>query len=208
MSLNSLSSFLFVGLGNPGSRYEMTRHNMGYLVLQAWAKQQGWSFKEEKNFVAQVAKGYLDQQAVSLLLPLTYMNLSGLAVKRYMDYFKIPVPHLVVITDDIALAFGQLRLKMQGGAGGHNGLKNIEAHIGAHYMRLRMGIGHPGQRPLVDYVLDSFSPLEKQILPAFIGYGIETLQRLLKEDPSRVMNQVNAVSPSLEKPNDLTKPPL
>lgn len=201
--------FLFVGLGNPGPLYEMTRHNMGYLVVQALARRLAYFFKEDKRFNARVAKGVSEGKAVHLLLPLTYMNLSGTAVRRYMDYFKIPLSGLIVITDDIALSFGQLRLRAMGSAGGHNGLKSIETHVGTNqYMRLRMGIGHPGQQVLTDYVLGPFSLLEQQELPSFIDGGVEILQRLLKEQILQVMNTVNSVSGRIQEPTDLTKPPL
>jgi PTH1 family peptidyl-tRNA hydrolase len=209
-----LQSFLFVGLGNPGPQYEMTRHNMGYLVVQAFAKHQSWSFKEDRRFNARVAKGISENKTVHLVLPLTYMNLSGITVRRYMDYFKLPLNHLVVITDDIALAFGQQRLRAMGSAGGHNGLRSLESHLGtSHFTRLRMGIGHPGQKGLADYVLDSFSPTEQQELPTFIDRGVEILQRLLKENLSHVMNAVNTVSRQIKQEPfigpesiDLTKP--
>lgn len=215
MTQKDLPSILFVGLGNPGRQYEMTRHNMGYLVIQAFAKRLGWSFKEDHRFNAMIVKGSVEGREVHLLLPLTYMNLSGQAVMRYMHYFKIPFDRLVVITDDVALAFGKLRLRGIGSAGGHNGLKSIESSLGtSHYKRLRMGIGHPGERVLADYVLEMFDPIERQCLPVFIDSGVEILQRLLKENFSHVMTSVNSVlrQEKLIKPEveviDLTKPPV
>lgn len=211
------NSFLFVGLGNPGPQYALTRHNMGYLVVQAFAERLGWVFKEDKRFNARVAKGMSENKTVHLVLPLTYMNLSGTAVRRYVDYFKLSLDRLVVVTDDIALPFGQLRLRTLGSAGGHNGLKSVEAHLGTtHYTRLRMGIGHPGQKVLVDYVLDLFSHSEQEELPIVIDRGVEILQRLLRESASHVMNTVNTVPKqqtkgeklSGQEPTDLTKPPL
>jgi PTH1 family peptidyl-tRNA hydrolase len=206
--------FLFVGLGNPGSQYEMTRHNMGYLVIQAFAHRLEWSLKEDRRFNARVVKGGVDNHTIHLLLPLTYMNLSGNAVRRYADYFKLPLTSLIIVTDDIALPFGQLRLRNMGSAGGHNGLKSIEACFGTtHYKRLRMGIGHPGEKMLADYVLEPFSHAEQQELSTFIDRGVEVLQRLLKESFSHVMTSVNDVSCQIKqksesKPIDLTKPPV
>lgn len=184
--------FLFVGLGNPGSEYEMTRHNMGYLVIQAFARKMGWHLKEEKRLSAYVAKGLIEEKTVHLMLPTTYMNLSGEAVRRYLDFFKLEAPSVTVVVDDIALPFGQLRLKTMGSTGGHNGLKSIEAHLGtSHYQRLRMGIGHPGPHSLVDYVLDPFTREELEKLETFINRGVDVLQRLLRESVSHVMNTVN-----------------
>ena len=210
-----MQSFLFVGLGNPGPQYVLTRHNMGCLVVQEFAHRLGWSLKEDRRFNAKVAKGISENKTIHLVLPLTYMNLSGNAVRRYVDYFKIPLNGVVVVTDDIALAFGQLRLRMMGSAGGHNGLRSIEACLGtSHYKRLRMGIGHPGEKMLVNYVLETFSSTEQQELPTFIDRGIEVLQRLLKESFSHAMKSVNTVprqttlkQRSAAEPIDLTKPP-
>src|SRR5262249_53882417 len=145
----------------------------------------------------------------------TYMNLSGNAVRRYVDYFKVPLNSLVIVTDDMALPFGQLRLRHMGSSGGHNGLKSIEACLGtSHYKRLRMGISHPGEKTWVDYVLEPFSSTEQQELPTFIDRGVEVLQRLLKESFSHVMSSVNAVPRKKRaEPTDLysfrsKRPPL
>jgi peptidyl-tRNA hydrolase, PTH1 family len=193
-------SLLFVGLGNPGLQYALTRHNLGFLVVEGFAKDMGLSLKADRRFNARVAKGIEENIAIHLLLPMTYMNLCGVAVGRYIDYFKVPLNHVMIVTDDISLAFGKLRLRSMGSAGGHNGLRSVEAHLGtSHYMRLRMGIGHPGEQMLANYVLEAFSQTEQQELPAFIDRGVEVLKRLLKESFSRVMNSVNT---------ELTKPPL
>lgn len=184
--------FIFVGLGNPGAQYAMTRHNMGYLVVEAFAAQHGWLLKEDGQFNARIAKGVLEEQTVHLLLPLTYMNLSGQAVKRYLNYFKIAVNQVLIIMDDIALPFGELKLRAMGTSGGHNGLKSIETSLGtSHYKRLRMGIGDPGEKMLASYVLESFSLTEQQSLSEFIDFGTNVMKRLLKESFIQVMNQVN-----------------
>lgn len=208
-------TFLFVGLGNPGREYENTRHNLGLRVVQEWAERLGWPMREDRRFKAKVAKGVSDQFTVHLVLPWTYMNLSGTAVKPYVDYFKIPLSRVVVVIDDISLAFGQLRLRGVGSSGGHNGLKSIEHCLGtSHYMRLRMGIGHPGETMLADYVLEPFNQVEQKELTAFIDRGVQVLQRLLKEDFGQVMTSVNPVPRQVQKPGtapgptDLTKPPV
>ena len=212
MTHTDAQTILFVGLGNPGPHYAMTRHNLGYLVVQALAQRYEWVLKDDRRFNAKVAKGKIENKNVHLVLPLTFMNLSGTAVRRYVDYYKIPLKSVVVITDDVSLPFTQLRLRTMGSAGGHNGLKSIEASLGTtRYMRLRMGIGHPGEKLLANFVLEPFSPAEQQELPPFIDRGLEVLQLLLKESISRVMNRVNTgpVPKQQEvKPKDLTKPPL
>ena len=120
----------------------MTRHNLGELVVRAFAHKQGWVFKEEKRFQAYVAKAVFEDKQLILVVPLTYMNESGQAVRAVLDFYKLPAEQTIVVCDDIALNFGAMRLRTEGSAGGHNGLKSVEAHLGTiRYMRLRMGIG-------------------------------------------------------------------
>jgi PTH1 family peptidyl-tRNA hydrolase len=184
--------YIFAGLGNPGVQYEMTRHNIGFLVIKAFAVRLGWHFKENKLLNAYVVKGLIKEKGVHLVLPMTYMNQSGLALRRYLDYYKLNVKHLVVVVDDIALSFGQLRLRENGSAGGHNGLKSVETHLGTrHYARLRMGIGHPGEKVLADYVLDPFTKNELEHLGSFISRGVDILQRVMEEDFTRVIHAAN-----------------
>jgi len=213
-SNTSPTHFIFVGLGNPGLRYEMTRHNMGYLVVKAFAKQMQWQFKEEKRFNSLVVKAEYGGAIIHLLMPLTFMNLSGVALKSYLEFYKLPLEKVVVITDDFALPFGQMRLKTMGSSGGHNGLKNIEQQLGTNqYARLRMGISHPAGRNLADYVLETFNQEEQASLMSIVDLGRDILLRLIKEDISQVMNMVNSVSRSPSKKEgmteesiDLTKP--
>lgn len=193
---------LFIGLGNPGPKYAFTRHNMGYLVIQAFAELQGWSFKEDKHFQGLTVKGQIGDAIVHLLLPLTYMNESGRAVRKYLDFFKIDPGQMVVVCDDVALEFGEMRLRSSGSAGGHNGLKSIEAHIGTReYLRLRMGIGqhHPLQG-MADYVLDRFTKEELLLLPNVVQQSVIVITQLLKESVAQVMNAVNRKSRKLSRP--------
>jgi peptidyl-tRNA hydrolase, PTH1 family len=186
---------VIVGLGNPGKKYEMTRHNMGYLVVKAFAQSQGWSFKEEKPFSSAVAKGKMDGSTVHLLLPMTYMNESGVALRRYIDFYRLAPGQVMVVSDDVALAYGEMRLREMGSPGGHNGLKSIEAHLGTdRYVRLRMGIKTDQQRDiLADYVLDTFSQQELEGLTAFVERGATVLKRLMMGEPiGHVMSAVNA----------------
>lgn len=193
--------YVIVGLGNPGKKYALTRHNIGYLVVQALAAAKGWQFKEEPQFSAQVAKGRVDGKTVHLLLPLTYMNESGQAVRRYLDFYKLGPQQLRVVCDDIALPFGELRVRAAGSSGGHNGLKSIQAHLHTtYYVRLRMGIGCEVQNTLADYVLDNFSADELQHIAAFIERGCHTITRLINEDVSVVMNAVNGRKNTLKNP--------
>jgi PTH1 family peptidyl-tRNA hydrolase len=183
---------LFVGLGNPGKKYEMTRHNIGFMVVKAMGTSLGWEFREKKYCQAWVAKGEFQGKTIHLMMPSTFMNESGLAVRRYMEDIKLEPHDLLVIVDDIALPYGELRLRSEGSAGGHNGLKSIEAHLGTrHYARLRIGIGHHGEVDLADYVLDKFTSDEQRTLPECVQRGTQVINQLVGQNITDVMKIVN-----------------
>jgi peptidyl-tRNA hydrolase, PTH1 family len=190
-----VTAWVVAGLGNPGKRYEMTRHNFGDLVVRGVAAKFGWAFKEEKRFQALLARGVIGEKPFFLLLPTTYMNESGRAVKALLDYFKLSPSQLIVVCDDLALPFGTLRLRPEGSAGGHNGLKSVEGEIGtSRYARLRMGIGRglvEIAEPMIDYVLDTFSSEEMVALPKLLERGGTALVDLAESPIEIVMNRVN-----------------
>lgn len=175
-----------VGLGNPGVRYEKTRHNIGFLVVQAFAKRRGISLKREKKFEALYGKS----ETYHFLLPQTYMNLSGHPVAKMSHYYGIEPAEILVVTDDIALAFGQLRLKAMGGAGGHNGLKSLIQVLGQGFPRLRIGVGAPiGE--VSDYVLGVFNGEQQTRLPEVIEASCDCLDSIEEKDFGRAMTQWN-----------------
>lgn len=184
---------VFVGLGNPGRKYAKTRHNLGFLVVEQLASSLGWPLIDDKRFKAKTSKGRLNEAEVHLLLPQTYMNESGWSVRQYLDYYQLEAGQLVVVADDTALKFGHLRLRRQGSAGGHNGLKSIIAHLGLQeFSRLRMGIGsQPVEQSLADYVLSDFSAEEAVGLDEFVKRGAAILKSLTAESIAKVMNRVN-----------------
>ncbi len=141
--MTSLS--MIVGLGNPGAQYAFTRHNIGFLVLERVAQKLDIRFKIESRLSGALAKGSCESQACVLLLPTTYMNLSGMAVRKALNFFRIPFPHprsLLVVTDDVYLPFGKMRMRSQGSAGGHNGLESINQELSSReFWRLRVGVG-------------------------------------------------------------------
>lgn len=190
MSENHL---VIIGLGNPGKRYEMTRHNIGYLLAQAFAHIHGWHFKDEKRLQVQVAKGKVGDTTVHLVLPTTYMNESGLAAQKYLSYYKLTPNDVLVVTDDVALPFEEMRLREQGSAGGHNGLRSLIQHFGTtQFPRLRLGVGRgKPQQELADYVLEPFSSREMAKIKDFIEKGVDVVKRLLTQDITSVMNEVN-----------------
>lgn len=168
--------YLVVGLGNPGEKYENTRHNIGFKVLDEFAEERNAKFETIK--LGDVATAKWKGRTVVLLKPSTFMNLSGKAVNYYMQKEKIPLDKVMIITDDIALPFGKLRLKGKGSDGGHNGLKNIQEVLGtSSYARLRFGVGnefHKGKQ--VDYVLGEWDTEELKTLPERIKTATEFIK--------------------------------
>lgn len=164
---------LIVGLGNPGRQYERTRHNLGFIVLRHLAKKWGIFFKKVEKLEGELALLTFEERNIYFFLPTTFMNLSGRAVKKALDYYKIPfkMAHtLLVVVDDVYLDFGDLRLKEKGGTGGHKGLKSIEEYLLTdEYTRLRLGIGPKEENCLLeDYVLGKFTEIEQNSLPEFV----------------------------------------
>ena len=166
---------LIVGLGNPGSAYEKTRHNVGFMVIDALLQRHRCAAIKKASF-----EGELFKCAEHYLLkPLTYMNLSGRSVAGVKQFYKID--DVIVIHDDLDLPFGTLRFKHGGGHGGHNGLKSTDAAISREYIRVRMGIGHPGDRNRVsDYVLSPFTPAESSHLAAWIAHAADAVDALTR----------------------------
>ena len=152
---------LFVGLGNPGARYQGNRHNIGFIVVDAIARRHGFS-SWRRRFQGATAEGAIDGERVVLLKPATYMNESGRAVGEAMRFFKMDLGDLSVFHDELELPPGKVRVKVGGGIAGHNGLRSISAHVGNDYRRVRIGIGHPGVKDLVHaYVLNDFARAEQ-----------------------------------------------
>jgi PTH1 family peptidyl-tRNA hydrolase len=183
--------YLVAGLGNIGAEYELTRHNVGFLVLDRMADNEKVAFMTGR--LADKAEVKFKGRQFHLIKPNTYMNLSGKAIAYWLQELKIPNENLLVIVDEIALPFGKLRLKTSGSAGGHNGLKNIELLLGTqNYSRLRVGIGGDyakGQQ--VDYVLSRFSEQEFKDLPPIMDKVIEMIQSFATIGPERTMNFFN-----------------
>lgn len=174
---------LCVGLGNPGQQYLMTRHNIGFMAVDAVAHSHDFpSFK--KKFQSEYSERKIDNATVGLLKPQTFMNLSGSSVQSAMAFYKLKPEQIIVIHDDLDLVPGQIKIKFGGGAGGHNGLKSIDQSIGNNYWRLRLGIGHPGDRHLVTpYVLSAFPPSDHEWLVILLQKIAQEFAHLLSEKP-------------------------
>jgi PTH1 family peptidyl-tRNA hydrolase len=166
--------YLIIGLGNPGSRYRFTRHNIGFMVLEKIAARWEVDLKQ-KSFDALWNRGKIAGINVLLAMPQTYMNLSGNSAEKLLAYFKLDISNLIVIHDDLDLPFGTIRLKSGGGDAGHKGLKSIITSLGsADFMRVRMGIGKPADRtPVEDYVLQKFNVDESALLQQIIQSASE-----------------------------------
>lgn len=182
-----------VGLGNPGNEYLITRHNIGFLVLDALVSAYGdaaniWQKKD--NYLVQ--KITINGKNIFLLKPQNFMNRSGSAVAGFANFYKIPPEDFLVIHDDLDLAPGKLRMKKGGGDGGHNGLKSLDSHIGKDYWRLRLGIGRPANKEhdISDYVLGRFTQDEQEMLADCLAAVLEEFPLLLDSGPERFMNQV------------------
>jgi len=181
---------LIAGLGNPGSRYRFSRHNMGFLVLDRLADQYQISIGQ-RGFGAFFGKGSISGDPVLLVKPQDYMNLSGGPVKKFFDYFRIALEDVIVVHDDLDLPFGTIRMKTGGGHGGHKGLISIIDHLGdADFNRVRLGIGKPERKEMVDsYVLSPFSAEEADRLPPVIDTAAEMLGEMLSSGIQAAMSK-------------------
>ena len=184
--------YLIVGLGNIGSEYAHTRHNIGFDIADELVKSLDGSFQNTR--LAYYAEGSFKGRKLHVIKPTTYMNLSGKAVDYYMQELKIPIENVLVLVDDLALPLGKLRLKLQGSSAGHNGLKSIEALCGGQqYPRLRFGIGdnYPKGRQ-VDFVLAPFDKDEQLELPALIDRSVELIKSFVTVGPAKTMTAFNS----------------
>ena len=185
--------FIIAGLGNPTKQYEGTRHNVGFEVIDRISEKYNIDVDAKKHR-ALIGKGIIQGQKVILAKPQTYMNLSGESVRSLLDYYKVDEEHeLIVIYDDISLDVGQLRIRAKGSAGGHNGMKNIIAHLGSQvFPRIKVGVGEkPAKYDLADYVLGHFTGAERKIMDESIGYAVDAAVTMLEKGPDEAMNRFN-----------------
>lgn len=181
---------LFVGLGNPGRQYEGNRHNVGFMAVEAIAEAHGFG-PWKKKFQALASDGEIAGERILLLKPQTYMNESGRAVGEAARFLKIDLADITVFYDEIDLAPGKLKVKTGGGNAGHNGLRSITAHCGNDYQRVRIGVGHPGEKHLVaNYVLSDFAKAEQSWLDPLLAAIAKAAPRLARGDSARFMSDV------------------
>jgi peptidyl-tRNA hydrolase, PTH1 family len=187
---------LIVGLGNPGREYASNRHNIGFLSADRWAATHTIAFNKVQHH-AIIAQGRVENRRVIAAKPQTYMNESGRAVSALLRFYKVPVERLLVIFDDLDLPFGTIRLRAEGGAGGHNGMRSIMQHLGGNqFARLRLGIGRPpGRMDPAAYVLQDFSRAETAELGGLLDRAVDAIDVFTKEGITTAMNQFNANQP-------------
>jgi peptidyl-tRNA hydrolase, PTH1 family len=194
---------IIVGLGNPGPRYAGTRHNVGFDVVD-WLAAGGGTGPFRSRFQAQVAEFTDGAETVLLVKPETFMNLSGQCVRAALDFYKRPVEDLLVVCDDMALPLGKLRMRESGTHGGHNGLRNIQEHLGtAAYCRLRIGVGEPDD-DAVEHVLSRFRTGERDAMSAAVQLAGEAVLVWVRQGPAECMNRYNG-PPEKKKVSDASK---
>jgi PTH1 family peptidyl-tRNA hydrolase len=182
---------LFVGLGNPGSKYARNRHNIGFLAIDEIARRHGFA-PWRRRFQGETSEGTLDHERVILLKPTTYMNESGRAVQEAANFFKLASGEVTVFQDELELPPAKVRVKVGGGIAGHNGLRSISSHIGNEYRRVRLGIGHPGVKELVhSYVLSDFAKDEAPLVAALCAAIADNAGLLATGRDSTFQNKVH-----------------
>ncbi|MBI2383553.1 MAG: aminoacyl-tRNA hydrolase [Gammaproteobacteria bacterium] len=182
-----------VGLGNPGSQYARTRHNAGFWFVDRLAEIGGGTFRADSKFQGELAQARVGAETLLLLKPATFMNRSGDAARALAAFYKLQAPDILVAHDELDLPAGTLRLKAGGGHGGHNGLRSLHQHLGEGYLRLRIGIGHPGQKELVhDYVLNRPSVADEKLIRDGIEAALAVVPTLLDKGWERAVHQLHS----------------
>lgn len=183
---------VIVGLGNPGKEYEKTPHNVGFMMIDEIAKANNINFLLEKKHEALIGTGYIKGEKCYLIKPLTYMNLSGKAVRSFIEYYKIPIEDVIVIYDDLDLPLGKLRIRKNGSSGGHKGMKSIIENLGtSEIARIRVGIDKPSDMEVVDFVLHQLSKKEIEILKETIIKAPSMIDVTIQDGLNTMMNMFN-----------------
>ena len=186
---------IVVGLGNPGSKYEFTRHNIGFRIVDSLARDIEIEFKRVKSYYSLISRGMINNHKVILVKPQTFMNLSGRAVSKVVSYYKIPLRDLLIVYDDLNLELGQVRIRKKGSAGGHNGIESIMQYLNSEDVpRLRIGIGNPLANfnfDCVSYVLSNFNDDEKDKIKEVIQLSTEAVKTIIEDGFEKAMRKYN-----------------
>jgi PTH1 family peptidyl-tRNA hydrolase len=190
---------IIAGLGNPGPEHRFTRHNAGFWFVDALAHALGVQFRSHARYHGEVCRVPLDDREVVLLKPQTYMNRSGRSVRALLDYLKVPAGELLVVHDELDLPAGTARFKLGGGHGGHNGLRDTITHCGPDFWRLRLGIGHPGDKSqVIDYVLQRAAPADEQALLQAIDSALQALPVFVRDGAEKAMHALHSAKQAVQ----------
>jgi peptidyl-tRNA hydrolase, PTH1 family len=186
-----MTHILIIGLGNPGSEYKNTRHNIGFDAIDIIAEHFSFPSFSDK-FSSLVSSKIIGSNKITLLKPQTYMNLSGQAVSQVIHFYKIDLEDVIVIHDDLDLQLAQVKMKIAGGSGGHNGIKSIDQHLGLNYYRIRLGIGRPNtQQDVSNFVLNRFSQEESNLMNNSIDSLLDNFELILSKDSASLINKLS-----------------
>jgi len=185
-----MAHLLIAGLGNPGIEYQDTRHNIGFSIIDSIAEQLNFPVYSNK-FSSLISSKMIGQNKITLVKPQTYMNLSGNAISKAINFYKLELENLIVIHDDLDLQFAKIKMKIGGGSGGHNGIKSLDQHLGQEYYRLRIGIGKPlFQQNVSNFVLNKFTNEEEIIIAKLINNVISKLELIIARNLPKFMNEI------------------
>lgn len=191
--MSGLPLRVIVGLGNPGPEHLVTRHNAGFWFVDLLARRHGGEFRDYRKYSGETARITLSEREIILLKPTTYMNRSGLSVRQVSDFYKIAPEEILVAHDELDLPVGSVRLKQGGGHGGHNGLRDTITHIGETFWRLRLGIGHPGNKAdVIDYVLTRAPRAEEDTILETVSTAADVVPLLLEQGAERAMSRLHS----------------
>jgi PTH1 family peptidyl-tRNA hydrolase len=183
---------VLIGLGNPGKQYVQARHNLGYLVLDKLSeKHQTIEFRKHSKISGSISQFILKDKDVTLFKSSKFMNESGISINQFIQYYKIKIEEVCIIHDDLDLNIGEVKVKFGGGHGGHNGLRSIIQHCSPDFSRIRIGIGHPKKKEVIDYVLSTPNKVEKKILDSAILNAVEGVETIIHQGIDEAMNQFN-----------------
>jgi PTH1 family peptidyl-tRNA hydrolase len=186
---------IIAGLGNPGPEHQLTRHNAGFWFVDTLARRHDGEFRDYRKYSGETARITIAGQEIILLKPTTYMNRSGLSIRQLSEFFKIEAADILVAHDELDLPVGSLRLKHGGGHGGHNGLRDTIAHIGDAFWRLRLGIGHPGNKAdVIDYVLTRAPRPEEELILDAVNAAVDCMPLLIEQGAERTMTLLHGRS--------------
>jgi PTH1 family peptidyl-tRNA hydrolase len=183
---------IVVGLGNPGPEHLLTRHNAGFWFVDAVADRFGGKFRSHSKFQGDICRLQILDREITLLKPMTYMNRSGLAIRALCDYLKVAPGEILVAHDELDLPVGEARFKLGGGHGGHNGMRDTVTHVGPDFWRLRLGIGHPGDKSqVIDYVLHRAPKAEEEAIIDAVARALDALPVFLEQGAEKAMNELH-----------------